>query len=169
MRFIRTTLLLAAASLAMPGTAGAAADQPHQLKAAIVFNILRFVDFADSGASDQVRLCLPRDVAGRSALASLDGRVSGSRRIVVRATAPGVGQGCDAIYVGSAGMAEIQRLERDGLLIIGDGPSFVRAGGTIGLVSMGNQVRFEVNNKAARSNRIAISSKLLRLAARIEQ
>ena len=169
MRFIPTKLVLATAAFAVLGSSPAAANETQQLKAAIVFNILRFVDFSNGGASDQVRLCLPNDVAGRSALASLNGRVSGNRRILVRSTPPGTGQGCDAIYLGSAGAAEIQRLERNGLLIIGDGASFIRSGGTIGLVRMGNQVRFEVNNRAARENKIAISSKLLRLAAKIEQ
>jgi hypothetical protein len=108
-------------------------------------------------------------VEGRSALAALDGKSLGNRSIEVRTTDPGSTQGCDAIYLGGADGGQVRQVRRDGLLIIGDGPAFIGAGGIIGLVRMGNQVRFEVNNRAARQSSITISSKLLRLAARIEQ
>jgi hypothetical protein len=161
---------LAFAAAALAGTSPASAGQDSDgLKAALVFNILRFVDFAGGGAGGKLRLCLPRDVEGRSALAALDGRSSGHRAIEVRTTAPGSAQGCDAIYLGAASAGEISQVRRDGLLVIGDGSGFIGAGGTIGLVRMGNQVRFEVNNRSARQAHISISSKLLRLAARIEQ
>jgi hypothetical protein len=146
-----------------------AGDDSARLKAALIFNVLRFVDFANVTATGHLRLCVLRDVEERPALAGLDGRSLGDRSIEVRAIDPGGMQGCDAIYLGSADAGEVRQVRRDGLLIIGDGPAFIGVGGMIGLVRMGNQVRFEVNNRAARQSGITISSKLLRLAARIEQ
>ena len=160
--------VVAALTLAGSGPAVAGED-PAGLKAALIFNLLRFVDFTNVTSNGQLRLCLPRGVEGRSALTALDGRSLGNRNIEIRVTDPGSAQGCDAIYLGNADAGQVRQVRRVGLLIIGDGPAFIGAGGMIGLVRMGNQVRFEVNNRAARQSSITISSKLLRLAARIEQ
>lgn len=169
-RHLRASFGSAVAAFALAAAGPAmAVDDSARLKAALIFNVLRFVEFANVSASGPVRLCLPRGVEGRSALAALDGRSLGDRTIAVRTTDPGSAQGCDAIYLGSADAGEVRQVRRDGLLIIGDGPTFIGAGGTIGLVRMGNQVRFEVNNRAARQSGITVSSKILRLAARIEQ
>jgi hypothetical protein len=169
MRRIRAILLLAIVASTLGAASPAmAVEEADRLKAALIFNILRFVDFTGK-TGGPIRLCLPRDVEARSTLAALNGRASGGRTIAVQATTGGSTQGCDAIYLGRADAAAIRQVRRDGLLIIGDGPAFIGAGGMIGLVQLGKQVRFEVNNRVARQHRISISSQLLRLAARIEQ
>jgi hypothetical protein len=53
-------------------------------------------------------------------------------------------------------------------LLVGDGPGFINGGGMIGLVRFGNQIRFEINARAARQSGVSISSKLMRLAARVQ-
>jgi len=57
-------------------------------------------------------------------------------------------------------------LQREGILLVGDSPGFLEAGGTINLVIANAKVRFEINRAAARRARLQIRSSLLRLAIR---
>lgn len=167
-------LAAAAAVMGAAGTSPAHAQNAGsgQLKAAIIFNIIRFVDFAPDGDT-ALAVCVarsaaaPRDLTLRE-LASLGGQRVGNRTITLRAIDPANPGGCDVVYLGSAA-GDLARVRQRGVLVIGDGAGFVGSGGTIGLVQTGSQVRFEVNVRAAREARLEISSKLLRLAARIQQ
>jgi hypothetical protein len=57
-------------------------------------------------------------------------------------------------------------LQKDGLLLVGDTPGFLEAGGIINLVIEDKKVRFEVNLAAAARGKLQIRSSLLRLAIR---
>lgn len=160
-----TVALVAAGAVTAPATA--AQGSSGQLRAAIIFNILRFVEW--TSPLSELRLCMARGAPDSRVVSSLAGRAVGSRTLVVRTVAGGGPAGCDAIYLGPAGASEIRAARQHGVLVIGDGSGFIGAGGMVGLVQMGNQIRFEVNNGAARRGGVQISSKLLRLASRIEQ
>jgi YfiR/HmsC-like len=139
-----------------------------QLKSAIVYNILRFVDFPRETGSKPLIACARRGAGGN--LSALSGRSVGSRTITVRTIeASSNGDGCDVVYLGVASSADVARVKQRGVLVIGDGSGFLKAGGTIGLVTTGKQTRFEVSMRAAKQADIKISSQLLRLAARVEQ
>jgi hypothetical protein len=57
-------------------------------------------------------------------------------------------------------------LQKEGMLLVGDTPGFLEAGGIINLVIEDNKVRFEVNLAAAARGKLQIRSSLLRLAIR---
>ncbi len=137
------------------------------LKAAIILNIIRFVDFGMSGATEPLLLCVNRASSAARAIAALDGKRVGARAIVTRELAPAMLGECDVVYLGAGNAAAIARMRRIGVLLIGEGPDFIEAGGTIGLVGAGTQMRFEANTRAAGEARIKLSSKLLRLATRV--
>jgi hypothetical protein len=153
---------IAGASAAQAQTAGSG-----QLKAAIIFNIIRFVDFAPDGDAT-LSVCVSRSASAPRELGSLGGQRVGNRTIALRAIDTANPDGCDVVYLGTVA-GDVARVRQRGVLVIGEGSAFVGAGGTIGLVQTGSQVRFEVNVRAAREARLEISSKLLRLAARIQQ
>ena len=142
---------------------------PEALKAAITYNIIRFVDFPQDSPADPVQLCVARGAAASRELAALGGQRIGNRAIQFRPVEPDGTAGCDVVYLGQASAGDIVKSRRRGAITVGEGPSFIGAGGTIGLVRTGNQVRFEVNLKASRDAGFSISSRLLRLAARIQQ
>ena len=50
------------------------------------------------------------------------------------------------------------------VLTSGDGGDFIKNGGIIGLITINNKIRFEINLGAINNNQLKISSKLLRLA-----
>lgn len=159
-------LIVASALLAAPSMAQD--DRSGQLKSAIVYNILRFVDFPVASSDRVLNLCVQRGARGN--FAPLSGRSVSSRSINVRMIeATSSASGCDVIYLGVANSSDVSRVRQRGVLIIGDGSSFLKAGGTIGLVTTGKQIRFEISMRAARQSDVRIGSQLLRLASRVEQ
>jgi hypothetical protein len=159
-------VIAGSALLATPSVAQDAAAR--QLKSAIVYNILRFVDFPAGSGNGALDLCIERGAEGN--FASLDGRSVASRSINVRVieTTSNAG-GCDVVYLGTANSSDVSRVRQRGVLVIGDGSGFLKTGGAIGLVTTGKQTRFEINMRAARQADVKIGSQLLRLASRVDQ
>ncbi|WP_232492643.1 YfiR family protein [Novosphingobium kaempferiae] len=166
-------LLRCAATVALfmanEGIAEAQMRDADALRAALVFNIIRFVDFPDAGSSGTLILCVVREATNGAALASLRGQRVGSQIITVRAAPESPAGSCNVLYMGAANAADITRTQGPGMLLIGEGANFIGSGGTVGLVQTGRQIRFEINMRAARRANVVISSQLLRLASRVQQ
>jgi len=151
-----------------PAAVQARSSGSDNLRAAIVYNIVRFVDFPNNGGN-RLDMCVARSADGAAQLRALDGQRVGPRIIAARLVDSAPAEGCDVIYLGRTSTAETARASRRGVLVMGEAPSFITSGGTVGLVRMGKQIRFEVNTRNARDAGLSISSKLLRLAARVQQ
>ncbi|MGL5837526.1 MAG: YfiR family protein [Sphingorhabdus sp.] len=164
---IRASLAILAIVAFTTMPAASAQSSSQGLKAAIIYNILRFVVFPAGNRDRMLNICEKR---GTDSLSSLWGRSVGSRTINVKAVdIERGGADCDVFYLGNTNTAEITKIQQRGLLTIGDGSGFLKSGGTVGLITTGKQIRFEVNVRSARQSGIAISSQLLRLASRVEQ
>ena len=163
----RTVLATAALALFASTPTNAIASDPDALRAAVTFNIIRYVAFPESTATHPIDLCLIRGVGGARQLNGLHGRTVGNRVLSVRQTDADSSAACDVVFVAQTG--DIARVSRRGVLVIGDGPAVLGAGGAVGLVRMGGQTRFEVNTRAAQRAGLTISSRLLRLASRVQQ
>lgn len=155
---------LACAAVASPSAAQS--SDVNDLRAAIVFNVLRFVDFpADKGGT--IEFCVAADSGESAALRSFSGRRAGTRLVSVRTLRGSSYAGCDVVYLGSGDRDQIERASARGRLLIGNGRSFIDNGGTVGLVQSGGQVRFQLNLQAASDSQLAISSRLIRLASKV--
>lgn len=148
-------------------TTPAAEYDEAEIKAAFVYNLLKFVELSPRVplGNGTIRLCL-LDVPNSSArpLRALNGRVAQGRRVDVADFAPGA---CHAVVTGEPlGRATLRALSEQGMLTI-DGEGFVDQEGMVGLVNVSNRVRFEFNLASARRANIGIASQLLRLAARV--
>jgi len=152
--------------LAVPTSAQT--SDPDRLRAAIVFNVLRFIDFPDTSRG-QIDFCVASNRSAASNFQAFSGRRAGSRTVLVRRVQGTAYAGCDVVYLGSASSSEVATASRSGRLTMGNGRSFIDRGGMVGLVQMGNQVRFEVNLEAAGESDLRISSRLIRLAARVKR
>ena len=155
---------LALSAMATP--AAAQASDPDQLRAAIVFNVLRFVEFPASQGGT-IEFCVASDTGETAAFRSFSGRRAGSRTVSVRTLRGSSYAGCDVVYLGAGDRDQIQRASARGRLIIGDGRNFITNGGTVGLVQSGSQVRFQLNLREASDSQLAISSRLIRLASKV--
>lgn len=162
----------AAIGVSMAGLAMAPAvaqnSKPERLKSAIVFNVLRFVDFpaASPGRAD---FCVENDAVASESFRAFSNKIAGTRRINVRVISSGAHAGCEVLYLAAASQRDIDRASQQGRLVMGEGRGFIDRGGSIGLIQSSSQVRFEVNLDAADKAGIKISSKLIRLAARVKR
>lgn len=142
-----------------------------ELKAAFVYRIALFVEWpADSlppGAPFQI--CRSgADPAWAAAFATLEGKkVQGRSVAAVRALAKAdEPRACHLLFIP----------ERDGrkppsgtpgLLTIGEGEAFVAAGGMVGFVREGMQLRFDIHREAATRAQLRLPTELLKVARNV--
>ena len=75
------------------------------------------------------------------------------------------------VYIGTAAkdLAKLIQSAGPGVLTVGEGERFVRAGGMIGFVIDNRRVRFDINQTAADRGSLKLSSKLLSVARSVER
>jgi hypothetical protein len=173
---VASTVLFVCSCFAAQRT-GQAVSQPtleYEVKAAFLLNFTRFVEwpanaFADS--SSPLTICiLGRDPFGGALEEIVKGEAVNSRTLVVRklnqVPPP---QTCQIAYIDTTGrtlskdLAELGR----GVLTVGEGDEFVKAGGIVGFVLDNRRVRFDINRAAAAAAELKLSSRLLGVARQI--
>ena len=174
MRSTRLTILaiglLLLSRSGMEAQSAAAMPSEYQVKAAFLYNFVKFVEWPGPMAG-QVGICvigkdpfqgaLERAVEGKQ----LDGRAFEVRRITDLAPA----RACQVLFISaseSKRAADIIEITRPwGVLTVSEIDGFSRHGGMIGFLMEGQRVRFRINAAAASVAGLKISSKLLQLAA----
>lgn len=152
----------------VPPPANATEFDQSNLRAAIIFNILRFTEFGSS--QKNVVLCVEPHNPLAKALQNYHGKnLSGGKQLVVKAAQRITTQsGCSAAYIGELPRDRIIANPPRGVLLIGEGPNVIRGGGTIALVRFGRQIGFEINLQAGNEAGVRFSSHLLRLARNVK-
>lgn len=159
--FALALLLLAAAPLR-------AQDVPleYQVKAAFLYNFVKFVDWPVGTQSGPLTIC----VAGRNPLGSVledtvrDETIGGrpiTTRVILEPEA-----GCHVMFIpdGAATTAYLRAARTTPILTVGEKSSFLDAGGIINFFVDNGKVRFAINPQAAERAQLRISSRLLQLA-----
>jgi hypothetical protein len=160
---IRVLILGAIALLVGLGRVAEASVDAGSLKAIMVYNFARFATWPrDRFIVDdaQVVLCVAPASPLAPALAALNGQPVGARRLSVRVT-NAVTSACHMAYVDADGVGSVRAIQQMGVLTVGEGAGFP---GALGFVSVGRQIRFAVNVRAAREAGVQLSSQLLRVA-----
>lgn len=145
----------------------------YAIKAALLYNFSKFVTWPDeeSPPTEHFEICVyGRDPYGETIDAVSQRQTKGRPISIVRYGRLTAGD-CQIAFIGQS---ETYRLEeaitffRDKpILTISETPNFVDKGGMIGLISDQSRVNFEINLRAARTARLAVSSQLLRIARRV--
>ena len=169
-RIARTcACLLAALAWATATVADEAVDRAAQMKAAYVFNFLKFVEWETDGSPGALEVCFGGAAEVRQAFATATAdKTIGGRRILVRAIESQESpEHCEAVFLdrASAKGPDLPLLT----LTIGESPEFTRTGGIIGLYTESNRLRFTINIGNAKRANVQISSNLLKLASSVEQ
>ena len=161
-----SALILTVSAGLLVAPARAASQANAQIKAVMIYNIIRFM--ALPGPHGQVRLCLKAGEDIAAAMNALDGQPVGNAQLEVTLLAPSgdAPHSCDVLYAGPA-WPGAHSAPAHGQITIGEGASFAQSGGTVGLISFGGQLRFIINARAAAHAGIAVNSQLMRLAARV--
>jgi hypothetical protein len=170
---------LAAGATGAPAVAQAPSRlQEYEVKAAYLLNFTRYVEWP-AGAFATPTAPIVIGVLGRNPFGPLleqtfAGRTVQERRIeVLELDGPAEAASCHAVFVSREEWRLhpnlLEQLGRRGLLTIGEGDDFVRRGGVLGFVPVGETVRFSVNLQAGRRAGLRVSSRMLSLAVAVYQ
>jgi hypothetical protein len=168
-------LVLAAVLVTAPARVSAQSTLEAELKAVFLYNFAKYVDWppAAPGSSESIRICAPNHPSlltlVRSAVQgeSINGRPLRALELDGLDNA----RDCHIIFVGDSATPDasawITAVRGRPTLTVADGR--LADGVVIAFVLDNNRVRFDINRAAARKQHLGISSKLLRLARRIEE
>ncbi len=142
----------------------------HLLKAAFVYNFLKFVRLPKD--SSEITICIEGNSPMGEALKSLEGKRVNDQVIRLKECSVHCDpKACQVLFLANGSEKRIKEMvkgcEKDGILTISDLPEAVDNGVMIGLVRIEGKIRFEVNLRSAQKAGIFISSKLLRLSQRV--
>ena len=176
---LRRTLLRALLGLAALGLLGVAAPARSQelpeyrLKSAFLYNFAAFTEWpAEVGAT--LNLCIYGADPFGAEIDPLNGKKVGERSLAVhrKATLESL-KACQVVFVSSAAIGQLPRvleaLRGQPVLVVADAPGAVQQGAALNMNVAQGRVTFEANLVAARSARLNLSSKLLRLATEVIQ
>lgn len=164
--------LLAALLLAMAGQTAVAAEHgdENEVKAAVIYNLLLFVQWPAPHAPGKLKLCVFEDGALTAALRRHEGKVvqGQSLQILRIGSAPKDLDACAAVLVevgSSAVLARLRLVARErALLVMAEGAGTLDRGAMIGVYGDGGRIGFDINLHAMKSSGLGASSKILRLA-----
>jgi hypothetical protein len=155
--------------------APAQAVERSELEAAIVYNILLFVEWppqANPPPGGPLVLCVDPGSRVSTPLKSLAGRRVRSYRLELHELAANESaRSCHALFVDSASRlpaaAQRRALRGAPVLVIGDEPAGADEPSTIRLDDAAGRIAFDVDLAQARASGLQISSRLLRLARKV--
>lgn len=164
---------------AQPLASAQATTPEATVKAAFVFNFLRFTEwparrFATKDAP--MTLCVgSADARLSESLKALGGRTLDDRRIQVTEIerADDLGK-CHALFVAdttarATAAAWLRKAESLDVLTLGDGDGFAASGGMLGLVSDGSRMRFEINDRAVKRSGLKLGSQLYQVGRSVAE
>lgn len=168
-------ILVLAALLCMAANAGSGsrpAAGEYEVKAAFLYNIMKFVEWpADSPASQTavLNLCILGDDPFGPIIDGLAGRAVKNKAIVVRRIHT-IAQlrDCQVLFISSSERAHLKNVleaaKTGHILTVADTADFVGRGVVVNFSLRDRKVRFAINARAAERSGLKISSQLLKLA-----
>ncbi len=165
-----------AGSLLWPNCALAQAALEYEVKAAFLLNFTKFIEWpanAFAAPDSPFTICiLGKDPFGRALDQIVEGESIAGRKLMVRRISQDPEpQTCQVVFI-SNGEKEVRRILSglmNGVLTIGEGENFIRAGGMIAFAIENRRVRFDINQTAAESAGLKLSSKLLTVARTVDK
>ena len=192
------TLVLIAASSASTALAGDRLDREHRIKAAFVYNFIKFVDWPKEKMPDPNEPIVVGVIGDKELIKAFepvkDKKIK-NRNVIIRhfegferLTKSDTGDDhnwnqkmemlkeCHALLLCRCGSKPIESLSQivkaladSPILTISEADGFLESGGIINFLKERDKVRFEINFAAAKRSKLEISSRLLSLARRVLQ
>lgn len=168
-RFVITLMGLALAGGALPAHAQDRVLREYELKAALLYNFLKFVEWPADTSTTRTVCVLGEDPFG-GALESIAGRTAGGRTVETKRLAR-VEEvaGCHLLFISSSEANRLpqvlQGLGDSSVLTVAEMRDFARRGGMVGLSVRRNKIRLAINVEAYEQARLKISSQLLSVAS----
>ena len=154
-----------------PPPTGATASREYLLKAAFLYNFANFTTWpteALSGPQKPLHLCILGEDPFGAAMESIEGKsIKQQPLAVIRIAQVSDAEQCHILFISTSEEERLRAILDDlherPILTISDMPNFARAGGTINLKTVEDQIRFDINVDVANAADLRLSSKLLRL------
>jgi hypothetical protein len=173
-RTITTSLLGVAMLVCACAHAENAAHGPseYQVKAAFLYNFVKFVDWPDTPAAQEgpIEICvLGKDPFGGALERVVEGKTVNGRPLVIRRVKEvAAARSCQVLFVSASEAGRVSEITQAvhawSVLTVSEIDRFSERGGIITFLMEGQRVRFRINPKMAASAGLKISSKLLQLA-----
>jgi len=149
----------------------------YQVKAAMVYNMIRFMDWPEDAlpaTASQLTICVAGTGPLGAGMGGLQGKLVKGKIIALRQLEPTAGTtGCQVLVMSDLDKPATNRLleksRSSAVLTVADSAGFARSGGVVGFVLSDGKVRFEVNQVAAQRHKIRISAQLLKLARIVQE
>lgn len=155
-----------------------AADQTpeYAVKAAFLLNFTKFIEWpaaAFESSGSPLCMCILGDDPFGSVLDQLvqDESVNGRKLVVQRIRRQPRPKSCQVLFISKLekDIPEILAGLESGVLTVSDRDGFLREGGMIAFVIENRHVRFDINQRAAVSARLALSARLLSVARSVQK
>ncbi len=159
-------------SLAWVADAQQGSVPENELKAAILYNFAKYVEWPAGALAEQPEplvLCIIGDHPFGDALAQVEGRPVHGRPLAIHMASEVDALGiCHMVFLGASEIrrvdAVLDRYRNQSVLTVADIEGFAERGGIIDMFKAEGRVGFTVNLDAARSANLVVSSRLLALA-----
>jgi uncharacterized protein DUF4154 len=168
-------LLMSGATCAAAERSNEDAARADQLKAAYLFNFVKFVEWPNTKPDETIVVCFVGATALHDAFGvGVSGKKAGSHPVAARRIEPtDNARDCSVLYINAPTLPACAALlageTTAPLLTVSDASGFARGGGMIELFADKNRLRFNINLDNARRATLRISSSLLQLAASVEK
>jgi hypothetical protein len=142
----------------------------YTLKAAYLYNFALLTDWHNAEESGDFNLCFYKTDLG-SASATLNNKILRNQKVKVSTiTTPEAAKGCQMVFIPQSeehnGEKLIQKLSGSSVLIVSESPKMTDS--HILMVRDHRKIAFDINLKPLREADLSVSSRLLKLARRIE-
>jgi hypothetical protein len=169
-RLAAASLILLVAGNAPRLGAGEGTSREHALKAAFLFNFLRFTEWPRHARPAPV-ICVAEDGEAAAAVgAALSGKRLDGLEVRVRTLSSPDPEDCAVVFVPEAiaWPAAEGHIGCRPVLTVGESAAFLDQGGSIAFFEDANRLRFDVNRSAAACSGLRLSSRLLSLARAVD-
>lgn len=170
-KFVATLLMLlfSAPILTAPETRAQDSLPEYQVKAAYLFNFLKFVEWPGDSPGPWSICVIGENPFGNDLAQAVSGKsVQGHELLVKDSLTPADLHACHVLFVSASETkrlpALLAALKGSTTLTVGDMENFTGSGGMIQFVAEDGRVRFVINVGAASGAGLKVSSKLLSLA-----
>lgn len=163
MRTLRVLLLVLSAAAVLHAQE---VSLEYQLKAAYLFNFVKFVSWPAGAASGPLVICVAgRNPFGATLADTLRGEQVSDRMLATRVISMPE-TGCHVVFLpnGVAAAPFLDAVRHSPTLTVGESPRFIAEGGIVNFIAEQGRIRFEISAAAADRAELRISSHLLRLA-----
>lgn len=157
-------LLFAAAAYAASGPEN---HLEYQVKAAFLFNFLKFVEWPQQSGDAPLVICVQGwDAFGGYLEDAIHAKKVNGRDVVVRRIAhSSEARDCHILFVPNAEFRRSAVAVHQGMLTVGESAGFLEAGGVINFYIDNERVRFEIRSESARQAGLHVSAQLMKLGS----